>query len=59
MQPLLEGRDGQERPEAQVLGNLPSCSPGLEREGREAVGGGALVQGITYCKGRGNTLVLH
>lgn len=43
------------RPEAQALGNLPSCWAGLGREGREAFGGGALAQGINYCRGAGDT----
>lgn len=45
------------RPEAQVLGNLPSSWAGLGLEGRvvKSLGGGALVQGINYCKGAGNT----
>lgn len=50
-QPPLEEVRGQERPETQVLGNLPSRSPGLGGEGRDVFGGGVFVQGINYCKG--------
>lgn len=49
--PLREEK-GRESQEAQVLGNLPSCSPGLGKEGGKSLGEGRSMQGINYCKGK-------
>lgn len=50
--PVREEKGRRERQEAQVLGNPPSCSPGLGKEGGKSAGEEHSMQGINYCRGR-------